>query len=88
MLLGYTQSTIARELRAEMAAHLDACDFCDAELYLLTMFPPVSAVRCTPVKIPRPLYHLAKELFAASTQAAERTVELLYDREKLSFTDA
>jgi hypothetical protein len=43
MLLSYTRPTLARELRQQLTAHLDACDFCDAELYLLSKFPPSGA---------------------------------------------
>ena len=88
MLLDYTQATLARELWQQMSAHLDACDFCDAELHLLSKFPPVGAAICPAVKIPRPLYRLAMDLLAASAHAAERTVEILYERERLSLTDA
>lgn len=88
MLLSYTQATLARELRPEMTAHLDACDFCDAELHLLSKFPPVGAVVCPTAKLPRALYHLAKDLLSVSTNAAERTVQILYERDRLSLTDA
>jgi hypothetical protein len=88
MLLSYTQATLARDLRQEMTAHLDACDFCDAELHLLSKFPPVSAVVCPTAKLPRALYRLAKDLLSVSTNAAERTVEILYERDQFSLTDA
>lgn len=88
MLLSYARTTLARELRQEVRAHLDTCDFCDAELRLLSKFPPVGAALCPAVKIPRPLYHLAQSLLAVPAHAAERTVEFLYERERLSLTDA
>lgn len=88
MLLGYTQATLARELRQQMSAHLDACDFCDAEMYLLSKFPPAGAPVYPSVKIPRSLYRLAKDLLSVSTTAAGRAVEILYERERLSLTDA
>ena len=88
MLLGYTQATLTRELRQQMSAHLDACDFCDAEMYLLSKFPPTGAANCPAVKIPRSLYRLAKDLLNVSTTAAGRAVEILYERERLSLTDA
>lgn len=88
MLLGYTQATLGRELRQQMSAHLDACDFCDAEMYLLSKFPPTGAATCPAVKIPRSLYRLAKDLLSVSTTAAGRAVEILYERERLSLTDA
>ncbi|HYG10216.1 MAG TPA: hypothetical protein VD835_09730 [Pyrinomonadaceae bacterium] len=88
MLLGYTRATLACELRQQLTAHLDACDFCDAELYLLTKFPPAGAVTCPTTKIPFALYRLAKDLLSVSTNAAGRAVEVLYERERLSLTDA
>ena len=88
MLLGYTQATLARELRQQMSEHLDACDFCDAEMYLLSKFPPTGAPFCPAVKIPRSLYRLAKDILSVSTTAAGRAVEILYERERLSLTDA
>ena len=88
ILLGYTQATLARELRQELTAHLDSCDFCDAELHLLSKFPPVGAPVCPKVKIPCSLYRLAQDLLTVSTSAAERAVEILYERDRLSLTDA
>ena len=88
MLLGYTQATLARELCQQMSAHLDACDFCDAEMYLLAKFPPTGAATYPTAKIPRALYRLAKDLLSVSTTAAGRAVEILYERERLSLTDA
>jgi hypothetical protein len=88
MLLSYTRATLARELRQQLTAHLDACDFCDAELYLLSMFPPNGTNVYPPAKIPFALYRLAKDLFSVSTNAAGRAVEILYERERLSLTDA
>lgn len=89
MLLGYTQATITSDLQRELAAHLDACDFCDAELRLLAKFPPTSAAAvCPAVKIPLSLYRLALDLFSVSTNAAGRAAEMLYEGERLSLTDA
>jgi hypothetical protein len=88
MLLGYTRSTLAGELCRQLSAHLDACDFCDAELYLLSQFPPAGAPLYPSVNIPFALHRLAKDLLSVSTNAAGRAVEILYERERLSLTDA
>ena len=88
ILLGYARATLAGESRQQLSAHLSACDFCDAELYLLSKFPPAGAPVCPTVKVPFALYRLAKDLLLVSTHAAGRAVEALYDRERLSLTDA
>jgi hypothetical protein len=88
VLLSYTHATLTRELRQQLSAHLAACDFCDAEFYLLSKFPPVGATVCPSVKVPFALYRLAKDLLSVSTNAAGRAVEILYERERLSLTDA
>jgi hypothetical protein len=88
MLVSYTRATLKVELRQQLTAHLAACDFCDAELHLLSKFPPAGAVACTSVKIPFALYRLAKDLLSVSTSAAGRAVEILYEPERLSLTDA
>ena len=88
MLLGYTHATLAGDVRQQLAAHLAACDFCDAELYLLSRFPPTGTNVCPRVKMPFALYRLAKDLLSVSTNAAGRAVEILYERERLSLTDA
>jgi hypothetical protein len=88
MLLSYTRATLTCELRTQLTAHLATCDFCDAELHLLSKFPPAGTVACPTVKIPFALYRLAKDLLSASTNAAGRAVEILYERERLSLTDA
>jgi len=89
LILSYTQATLARELRQELTAHLDACDFCDAESHLLAKFPPTDVSTIYPtVKLPLALHRLAKDLLSVSTNAAGRAVEILYERERLSLTDA
>lgn len=88
MLLSYTRATLTVELRHQLTAHLAACDFCDAELHLLSKFPPAGAPACPSAKIPFALYRLAKDLLCVSTNAAGHAVGILYERERLSLTDA
>ena len=80
MLLGYTRAALACDVRQQLTAHLVDCDFCDAELYLLSRFPPADANLCPRVKMPFALYRLAKDLLSVSTTAAGRAVEILYER--------
>jgi hypothetical protein len=88
MLVSYTRAALTVELRQQLTAHLAACDFCDAELHLLSRFTPSGAVACKSVKMPFALYRLAKDLLSVSTSAAGRAVEILYEPERLSLTDA
>ena len=88
LILSYTQASVARELRQEMTAHFDACDFCNAERHLLANFPPTDATIYPTAKLPHALYRLAKALLSVPTNAAGPAVEILYERPPLSLTDA
>ena len=88
MLLLYHDMVLARTFAREVAAHLAECDFCDAELYLLSKFPPLGLPNYVPVGIPESLYHLAKELLTTAPRVLSRTLELIYDSDRLTLTDA
>jgi hypothetical protein len=88
MLLLYHDAVLAPALARAIAAHLNRCDFCGAELFLLTKCPPTALVCYTPAAIPQPLYRLAKTLLSVAPRVASRTLELIYDSDRLSFTDA
>ncbi len=88
MLLLYHDAALAPSLRREVGAHLAGCDFCDAELFLLTRFPPPCLPRYAPVAIPESLYHLARALLCGAPRVVSRTLELIYDSDHLSLTDA
>jgi len=83
-LLLYHDAALARETRGEVASHLSGCDFCDAEFYLLSKFPPAGPPQFRPVRMPWALYRLAKELVAASTRAAA----IVYEGDRMTLTDA
>lgn len=88
-LLLYHGAALARKATGEVAEHLTACDICGAELHLLSRFPPAGPppdVR--PARMPWPLYRLARDLFNASAHAAEDAAAGIYDRDRLTFTDA
>jgi len=70
--------------RQQVAAHLSGCDFCGAELQLLSRFPVTGPPQVKPTKMPRALYRLAIDLFAFSTRAVEAACE----RTSLTLTDA
>ena len=88
LLLLYHDAVLARTFARELAAHLAECDFCAAELYLLTKFPPLGLPKLTPVVIPESLYHLATELLTAAPRVLSRTLELIYASDRLTLTDA
>ena len=87
-LLLYHDAALARDATGEVTEHLSACDFCGAELHLLSRFPPAGPPLIRPARMPWPLYRLAKDLFAASARAAERAAARLYDPDRLTLTDA
>src|SRR5205085_9012818 len=84
----YRGAVLARTFAREVTARLAECDFCDAELYLLSKFPPLGLPNYAPVVIPEPLYRLAKELLTNAPRVFSRTLELIYDSDRLSLTDA
>ena len=87
-LLLYHDASLGREATGEITEHLSCCDFCGAEMHLLSRFRPAGPPLIRPVRMPRPLYRLAKDLFNASARAAERAAASIYDRDRLTLTDA
>ena len=83
-LLLYGGASLASEARGEVARHLSHCDFCGAELQLLTKFPPRGRVIYRPARMPRPLFQLARDLLLLAAGDVER----LYERASLTLTDA
>ena len=88
MLLLYHEAVLVRALECTVAAHLAECDFCNAELFMLEKFPPTSPLPSEPVALPEPLHRLAKALLDTTPCVISRTLELIYDHDRLSLTDA
>ena len=88
VLLRYHETTLARQAGRAVADHLSACDFCAAELQLLSKFPPKGAPAFQPARMPWHLYRLAKDLLTLSTGDISRTVEAIYETRNLTLTDA
>ncbi|HEX8179985.1 MAG TPA: hypothetical protein VF525_10620 [Pyrinomonadaceae bacterium] len=88
MLLLYHDAVLAPALEQVVAAHLSECDFCAAELFLLTKFPPASLPQYAPVPMPEPLHRLARALLSNVPRIVSRTLELIYDSDRLTLTDA
>jgi hypothetical protein len=87
-LLRYHEAKLAREAGRLVREHLASCDFCGAELQLLSKFPPKGKPVVQPARIPWNIYRLAKDLLTLSTDDITRTVEALYEARNLTLTDA
>lgn len=85
-LLSYQTASYASELQAEVTLHLAACDFCSAELQLLTKHTTRCAERYEKAKMPAPLRYLAESLLASKRLRMESFVEAIYDKERLTLT--
>jgi hypothetical protein len=87
-LLRYHDAPLKREAERLVGEHVASCDFCGAELQLLSKFPPKGAHAFQPARMPWHLYRLAKDLLTLSTGDITRTVEALHEARNLSLTDA
>lgn len=82
-LLSYGTASLASEVQTRVTTHLAACDFCDAELQLLTRHAP-AAERYEQTKMPAPLRYLAESLLAGSLLRMESFAEAVSDKERLT----
>ncbi|HVF55408.1 MAG TPA: hypothetical protein VM934_04610 [Pyrinomonadaceae bacterium] len=75
--------------KESVAAHLAACDFCGAEMQMLTRHPPREWASPSSVcEIPLTLRRLAEDLMAGPSLNRARFVETIYEIERLTLTDA
>jgi anti-sigma factor ChrR (cupin superfamily) len=90
-LVLYGEARLVRGVKRKVAAHLATCDFCDAEMHLLKTHPPkyepVSGVP-EAVAMPAALRRLASDLMAEPSRALTFFLELTFERERLTLTDA
>ena len=88
MLLCYRLDDLSPEQRARVASHLGFCEFCEAELQLLTEHNPIEE-ECPLVEMPLHLRMLAEALLSGDLNSMEvYAVEAAYDKEPLTLTDA
>jgi hypothetical protein len=73
-----------------VASHLDECDFCGAELQLLTEHAPAEAIEdeCALADMPLNLRWLATSLLNTDLLGLESLAETAYEKERLTLTDA
>jgi hypothetical protein len=87
-LLAHRTSSLAVEQRVWVEAHLDECDFCSAEFQLLTEHAPTEEEECAFVDIPSNLRCLAQSLLTADWLHIESLGETVFEKERLTLTDA
>ena len=87
-LLSYRKFGLGTALNAQVTEHLDACDFCCAELQLLAECPQVDEDFSKPEAIPLPLRRLAEEILAGSFLTADMFSESCFEKARLTLTDA
>jgi hypothetical protein len=88
VLLLYCDATLLVAARPIIAEHVSSCDFCGAELQLISKYTPRGAATFQPVRVPWHLYRLAKDLLAFSANDLARSVGALYETSNFSLTDA
>jgi hypothetical protein len=86
MLLSYSAASLAPEPRERISSHLSACEFCSAELQLLTKHAPLAAERYEQTNMPVSLRYLAESLMAGSLLRMESFADTIYDKERLTLT--
>ena len=87
-LLSYRTCDLAADQGALVETHLDECDFCDAELQLLTEHPPVDVEKCVPAVMPAHLRWLAESLLSSGSLNLESLAGSVFEKERLTLTDA
>lgn len=78
---------IFAEMRS-VASHLGGCEFCSAELHLLTSFPPAKANCYQTVEMPFALRQLAEVLLGGKQTEFRLLENLLYGDEQLTLKNA
>lgn len=84
----YRTCEMAAERMVWVASHLDECDFCGAELQLLTDHTPPAQEECVVTAMPANLRWLAETLLGAVPLSLESLAEPAYEKERLTLTDA
>ncbi|HST52875.1 MAG TPA: hypothetical protein VLJ61_12760 [Pyrinomonadaceae bacterium] len=81
--------TSGQLLQPATAAHAAACDFCGAEMQLLSRFsPPASALPLVALSIPAGLQRLAEDILSGPSLNRARFAESILEIERMTLTDA
>jgi hypothetical protein len=85
----YRTCELGAERMVRVASHLEECDFCGAELQLLTDHTPAGPEeQCVVTAMPANLRWLAETLLGAVPLNLESLAEPAYEKERLTLTDA
>jgi len=87
-LLSYHKFGLVSSIETGVVEHLEACDFCCAELQLLSECPQDEVDFSKVEAIPPPLRLLAEEIFAGSFLTADTFLESCFEKARLTLTDA
>jgi hypothetical protein len=87
-LLSYREFGLETSVDARVAKHLDACEFCCAELQLLAECPLADEDFSKPAAIPLPLRRLAEEILSGSFLSADMFSESYFEKARLTLTKA
>ena len=79
---------MAAERMIWVAEHLDECDFCGAELQLLTEHAPAQEEECALADMPPHLRWLAESLLSTNLLNLESFAANVFEKERLTLTDA
>lgn len=86
-LLSYHTCALPPDQSIWVASHVAACDFCGAELQLLTTHTQIEEENVA-VEIPLHLRCLAEALLSAGLVGMQTYDDLAYQKEGFTFTDA
>lgn len=87
MLLCYRSDELSAQQRERVASHLNICEFCEAELQLLTEHPAIWE-ECPLAEMPLNLRCLAEALLHGDPKSMEVYTGAVYEKEPLTLTDA
>jgi len=87
-LMSYGHCGLAGDRMVSVASHLDECDFCGAELQLLTEHPPAAVEKSALAVMPPHLRWLAESLLGGKVLSIESFAGTVFEKGRLTLTDA
>ena len=89
LLILYRDAELTRARKEHVAQHLETCEFCGAEMQLLSKhWSPDCPIVRGPDEAPLSLRRLAEDLMAEPTLTRARFLETICDLDRLTLTDA